>query len=82
MIDKIIVPAGQRSSGTGTAIMELLLGIADANHLRVTLTPSGDYGGSVKRLRAFDKRFGFVENSGRNKDFETKQTMLRDPISN
>lgn len=82
VIDKIIVPAGQRSSGTGAAIMEVLLGIADANHLRVTLTPSGDYGGSVTRLRAFYKRFGFVENSGRNKDFETKQTMLRDPISN
>ncbi|ATI36442.1 hypothetical protein CPI83_30055 (plasmid) [Rhodococcus sp. H-CA8f] len=82
VFDKIIVPAGQRSSGTGTAIMERLIGIADANYLRVTLTPSGDYGGSVTRLRPFYKRFGFVENSGRNKDFETKQTMLRDPITN
>lgn len=44
------------------------------------LTPSKDFGGtSVKRLTDFYKRFGFVENKGKNKDFTIRDTMYRVP---
>lgn len=81
VLDKIIVPDQQRSSGTGSAIMTLLADIADGHQIRMALTPTDDYGGSVTRLRKFYKRWGFVENSGRNKDFATKQTLLREPAN-
>jgi hypothetical protein len=32
-------------------------------------------------LKDFYKRFGFVENKGRNKDFSTRNTMYRDPTA-
>jgi hypothetical protein len=46
----------------------------------VTLTPSTDYGASsVSRLKKFYKQFGFVENKGRNKDYEISEAMYRLP---
>lgn len=35
----------------------------------------------MKRLREFYKRFGFAENKGRNKDFNTQEAMIREPQS-
>lgn len=78
-INKVVVPKDQRGQGIGTAFMNDLTQYADATGKRLTLTPSADFGGSAGRLREFYKRFGFVENKGRNKDFTTRETMYRDP---
>ena len=34
---------------------------------------------SQARLKKFYKKFGFVENKGRNKDFEISELMYREP---
>lgn len=78
-LSKIVVPEGQRSSGVGTAVMSDLIAYADQRGLPVGLTPSTAFGGSKGRLQDFYKRFGFVPNKGRNKDFTFKETFVRQP---
>jgi hypothetical protein len=77
---KIIVGEGSRNSGLGTEFMRDLTAFADSKGMQIRVTPSKDFGAtSVDRLKKFYKRFGFVENSGRNKDFEISDTMYRNP---
>jgi hypothetical protein len=76
-LDKIVVPVEQREAGVGTEAMQRMMTWADANGKTIALTPSKDFGASVKRLREFYKRLGFVENKGRNKDFEISESMYR-----
>lgn len=76
-LSKIVVPAEGREAGAGTAAMQQLIDYADATGKAVALTPSADFGGSKARLVKFYKRFGFVENKGRNKDFSTQESMIR-----
>jgi GNAT superfamily N-acetyltransferase len=81
----ITVPKGKRKQGVGTAAMNDLIEYADTNNKRVKLTPDvkgNDQGTtSRKRLVDFYKRFGFVENKGRNKDFTVSEGMFRLPKS-
>jgi hypothetical protein len=78
-LSRIVVPQGQREQGTGTAALQALVDYADRTGQRVVLSPSADFGGNKKRLMEFYKRFGFVENKGRNKDFAVSETMIREP---
>ena len=81
-LSRIVVPKEGRSSGVGTQVMEDIIQMADAQGAKVSLTPDTEFGGtSVSRLKDFYKRFGFVENKGRNKDFSTRNTMYRNPQS-
>lgn len=79
VLDKIVVPVDNREHGVGTSIMDRLVAAADAGRVRLALTPTDDFGGSVARLRRFYRRWGFVDNAGRGRDFSTRQTMLREP---
>ena len=77
-LSKIIVD--NKKQGLGTKAMDDLISYADKTQQTITLTPSLDYGASsIKRLKDFYKRFDFVENKGRNKDFEFRDTMYRTP---
>jgi GNAT superfamily N-acetyltransferase len=78
-LDKVVVPKAQRGQGVGSAFMRELVQHADETGSPIALTPSADFGGTVSRLKEFYKRFGFVENRGRNKDFTTRHTMIRPP---
>ena len=79
-LGRIQVPKGERGGGIGASAMSQLTSYADETKQRIELTPSTDFGAtSVSRLKAFYKRFGFVENKGRNKDFTTQASMLREP---
>jgi hypothetical protein len=79
-LSRIEMPKSRRSSGVGTSIMQDFAAMADAEGAKIRLTPSKDFGGSVPRLKDFYKRFGFVENKGKNKDFSTRETMYREPV--
>ena len=79
-LSKIIVPKNKRNTGIGTEAMNELISYADKKGKRIVLTPSGDFGGSLSRLKNFYKKFGFVENKGINKDFSTQESMYRNPI--
>ena len=76
-LSRIVAPG--REQGTGSAVMRRLTDWADASGRILALTPSRDFGGNVKRLREFYRRFGFVENKGRNKDYEISEAMYREP---
>ena len=53
---------------------------ASINKSLIILTPSDSFGAtSILRLKKFYKRFGFVENKGRNKDFQLSCGMYRKP---
>lgn len=78
-LSKVVVPKDARNSGRGTEFMRELTRAADADGSVVQLTPSSDFGGNKARLIDFYKRFGFVENKGRNKDYELFEAMYRAP---
>lgn len=78
-VNRIVVPEAQRGQGVGTQAMQEITDFADRNGLTVALTPSGDFGGSVSRLRQFYGRQGFVNNRGSSRDFRTQESMLREP---
>jgi GNAT superfamily N-acetyltransferase len=80
-LNRIDVPKSQRNSGIGTQIMQDLVDAVDAQGATLKLSPSGDFGGSVPRLKEFYKRFGFVENKGKAKDFGISESMYRLPQS-
>jgi predicted GNAT family acetyltransferase len=81
IIDSIIVPKDMRKKGIGTQIMQEVINYADSVGKRIELSPGqkDDYHGTTSRNRLvnFYKRFGLVENKGRNKDFTTNKTMYR-----
>lgn len=76
-IDLII--AKEKNSGEGTKLMKDICDYADKNKKIIILSPSDEFGGNKKRLIEFYKRFGFVENKGKNKDFEIFESMYRLP---
>lgn len=78
-VSKVVVPDGQRGQGHGSRFMTDVCDYADRTEQTVTLTPSADFGGNKARLVEFYRRFGFVENKGRNKDYEITETMYRPP---
>lgn len=78
-LDRIVVPKEKREQGLGTQFMEALTAAADADSARVGLSPASDFGGSKSRLVEFYKRFGFVPNKGRNRDFQFLESMVRTP---
>jgi predicted GNAT family N-acyltransferase len=81
-LSKISIPKEIRGLGIGTEIMNEIIAYADENNRLLTLTPSTDYGAtSISRLKEFYKNFGFIENKGRNKDFEISQSMYRVPVN-
>ncbi|HBN5117597.1 GNAT family N-acetyltransferase [Acinetobacter baumannii] len=78
-LHKIVVPEAVRNQGTGTKAMQDILNYADSQNKTIALTPSSDFGGNKNRLTNFYKKLGFVENKGRNKDFEISESMYRSP---
>jgi len=86
VLSTLIIPKGKRKQGIGSQIMQELTDYADQVGKRLETTPGEKdrYHGTTSRRRLinFYKRFGFVSNKGRNKDFRTRETMLREPKKN
>lgn len=78
-LSAIVVAKAFRNQGIGSQVMKDLCAYADSLGKIITLTPSSDFGGSVSRLKAFYKSFGFIENKGRKRDFEISDAMYRLP---
>ena len=81
-LSRIVIPEDGRHSGRGTEVMQEITKWADESGKKLALTPSADFGGNKPRLVGFYKRFGFVENKGKNKDYEVSESMVRDPQLN
>lgn len=78
-LGRIVVPEAERGAGVGSKVMADLIAEADAKGIPLALSPTSDFGGSKARLAGFYERFGFVPNKGKNKDFATRETMIRLP---
>jgi GNAT superfamily N-acetyltransferase len=82
-LNMIAVNKGEQGNGAGSAAMTAITEFADTHGLRVVLTTGVKDDGfgttSASRLKKFYKRFGFVENKGRNKDFSISENMIREP---
>ncbi len=76
-LSRIELPKEGRQQGAGTKIMADITAWADANGKALALTPSADFGSNKARLVKFYKRFGFIENNGKNRDFEISEAMYR-----
>lgn len=83
VLEWVVVPKELRKQGIGTQAMERLIAFADQQGRRIELDPASrdDDVGTTSRARLvrFYKRFGFVENKGRNRDLETLAEMYREP---
>lgn len=79
-LSRIEIQKNRRGRGLGTKAMEDLIHLADQYKMLTTLSPSTDFGASSKeRLKRFYRRFGFVSNKGRHKDFTLSDSMYRLP---
>lgn len=79
-LSEIKISKENRGKGIGSQAMQELAEYADRTGQSIALSPSKDFGAtSVKRLEKFYKRFGFVSNKGRSKDFRYRETMIRRP---
>jgi hypothetical protein len=77
----IKVPKENRNQGIGNKAMSILIDYADQVGKRIVVSPTNEFGSNKQRLTNWYKKLGFVENKGRNKDYTTRKTMYRDPIS-
>ena len=82
VLSKIEVSGDERNAGQGTKAMQDIVDRMDREGAAIALTPDDAFGGNKNRLIKFYKRFGFVPNKGRNKDFRFRETMIRYPKSN
>jgi len=82
-IVSIIIDKEHRNMNVGSDIIKEINQFADKNNLKITLTPGlkDKHHGTTSRSRLikFYKRFGFIENKGRNKDFTISDLMYRKP---
>lgn len=77
-LEKIVAPV--KGEGIGSKAINELAEYADNSGKTITLTPSKDFGAtSIPRLVKFYKAHGFVENKGKNKDYEISDSMYRLP---
>ena len=82
VLSKIEVSGDERNAGQGTKEMQNIVDRMDREGAIIALTPDDAFGGNNNRLIKFYKRFGFVPNKGRNKDFRFRETMIRYPQTN
>jgi hypothetical protein len=82
----MMIEVTNKKQGTGSKAMEALCRFADSHHRRVLLSPATKDPNkgttSQSRLIGFYKRFGFILNKGRNKDFTISELMYRNPRGN
>ena len=78
----IRVPKELQNQGRATNAMQNLIAYADQSGKRIDISPTGEFGANKKRLIAWYKNLGFVENKGANKDFAISATMYREPRAN
>ena len=81
VLNKIKVPTAEREQGIGTEVMQQITDRMDSEGAVIALTPVTEFGGTKSKLIDFYKRFGFVFNKGRNKDYRFRETMIRYPGS-
>ena len=78
-LDKLIVNPENRNQGFGGQFMQDLISYANEADLPLRLTAAGDFGGNKAGQMRFYKQHGFIENKGKNKNFEFMENMYKLP---
>jgi GNAT superfamily N-acetyltransferase len=78
-LDKILIEKENRNQGLGSSFLKDLTQYADSSQQPMSLTAAGDFGGSKAKQIDLYKRFGFLENKGKNKDYSISNNMYRNP---
>lgn len=78
-IKLIRIAKESQNSGIGTVIMQEIVDLADEHDMVLSLTAEGSFGVPTDVLVKFYKKFGFVDNKGKNKYYEANGTMVRTP---
>jgi hypothetical protein len=78
-ITKIETPKDLRGGGLADQELNDLIFQADLDGTTLALTPSNAFGANKAKLEKWYRRHGFVPNKGKNKNFTTKETMIRLP---
>jgi len=79
VLSQIIIPKEDRRLGLGTEILQDIIDTADYMNWSLALTPDSVFGTPKPKLEAFYRKFGFVKNLGRNRDFAIEEEMIRYP---
>ena len=77
-INQLFVPPDKQGKGIGSRAMKGLGTYANNQKKRITLNQAPDPGKKAK-LAKFYKSHGFQKNSGRKRDFSTRDTDIRNP---
>jgi GNAT superfamily N-acetyltransferase len=77
-LNNIWLPPEKRNKGIGGRIMKGLTKYADKQGKGITLNQAPEKGKKAK-LAKFYKSHGFESNRGRNRDFTTRDTHIRNP---
>jgi len=77
-LNNIWIPPNQRNQGIGSRAMRGLTQYADRQSKRITLNQAPERGKKAK-LAKFYQSHGFKANRGRNRDFSTRDTYIRNP---
>jgi ribosomal protein S18 acetylase RimI-like enzyme len=75
-LHQITVREGQRRQGVGSRVMGALVAAADRHRIKLALTPESETVSKTALVR-FYRRFGFVPNKGRNREFRVQAAMVR-----
>lgn len=76
-LKRIVVPEELRGQGIGTSAIKDLIDYAESVNKSIFTTPSSSFGGSESGLTKFYKSFGFKPNSGSNRDFRSRESMVK-----
>ncbi len=76
--DFLRVAEADRNQGIGSKFFEELIAMADSVNCPLALTPDSSFGDwEESQLEDFYKRFGFIKNVGKDRDFSTNHAMIR-----
>jgi predicted GNAT family acetyltransferase len=76
-ISRIETPDNLRGQGLAEQKLQQLVNQADADGTTLALTPTDAFGAKKSKLEKWYRRHGFVPNKGRNKNWTTKESMIR-----
>ena len=76
-ISRIETPDNLRGQGLAEQKLQQLVNQADADGTTLALTPTDAFGAKKSKLEKWYRRHGFVPNKGRNKNWTTKESMVR-----
>ena len=80
-LGNIVVKKELRKQGIGQQILNDIIDYANETGKTITLTPTSEFN-TKERLKKWYKANGFVENKGKNTNFEISDTMYKTPDNN